>query len=132
MQKHIRTQLIGILLVFIYLAIMMAGGIDTITGYVSSAKCGNYVCETEENYATCPTDCVGTCGNNICEQEETHTCVMDCREARSANIEEKAFSVGATWIVFAASTAVLIIGIALIGNPKKRTRRRKRKLSRRK
>lgn len=130
MQKHTKIQLLGISLVFIYLAVMVLGGLDTITGFVSSSKCGNHVCETEENYATCPNDCVGTCGNNICEEEETYTCVMDCPKARSAKIEEKAFSVGATFIVFAASVAVLVIGVALIGKPK--IRRKKRRFSRRK
>jgi hypothetical protein len=117
-----------------FLGIMMIGGLDTITGLVSSSKCGNYVCEVEENVVTCPNDCLATCGDNICEELERYTCVMDCKEARTAKIEEKAYFTGAVWLVFAASIAMLLVGIAVLAKPKRRVtkRRRKRRTSRRK
>lgn len=134
MQKHIRTQIIAVSLVFIYLGIMMLGGLDTITGFFvsNSSECGNYVCETGESIVTCPDDCVATCGDNKCEEHETYTCVMDCEEARTAQIEEKAFFSTSVLMTFAACVAVMFIGIALIATPRKpASRRRKRRSSRR-
>ena len=131
MQKHHRNQIIGISLVLMFLGVMMIGGIDTITGLVSSSKCGNYVCEVEENIVTCPNDCLATCGDNICEENERFTCVIDCLEARTAKIEEKAYFTGAIWLVFAASIALLLVGVAVISKPRRKTRRRKIRRSQR-
>lgn len=132
MKKHILTQIIAVMLLFLYIAIMVLGGADTITGYGTSDICGNYVCEIEESYATCPKDCATTCGDNKCEEHETYTCVMDCREARTAQIEEKAFFSTAVLMVFAVCTAVMFVGIALISTPSKPAgRRNKHRASRR-
>lgn len=133
MEKHTFKQILAFSLVFIYICVMLVSGLDSITGFVSSSQCGNNVCEVEENYATCPKDCAATCGDNLCEEEETYTCVMDCKEARTATIEERAFFSSAVMTVFAVSTALMLGAIALIATPRKaeRARKRKRKSSRR-
>ncbi len=122
-----KKQLIGLALVVVYLTVMVLFGLDNITGYVSSSKCGNYVCETEESVATCPTDCVATCGDHICEAHERYTCVIDCKDARNVKIEQRAFHTGAIWMVFTASAAIMLIAIALLEQPGVRTRRRKKR-----
>lgn len=133
MDRQTRTQLFAISMVLLYMSIMIFSGVDTITGAISSSSCGNNVCEVEESIASCPDDCVATCGDDKCEAHETYTCVIDCAKARTAKIEEKAYFVGAVWITFAASIAVLFIAVALMGKPRKvrRRRRKKRRASRR-
>ncbi|MDT7906516.1 MAG: hypothetical protein RRA63_00510 [Candidatus Calescibacterium sp.] len=40
-------------------------------------KCGNDICESDEDNNTCPTDCY--CGNNTCDKgESTSSCPADC------------------------------------------------------
>ena len=45
----------------------------------SVTYCGDGLCNGNETYATCPTDCQSTCGNGVCDSGETHaTCPSDC------------------------------------------------------
>lgn len=39
-------------------------------------RCGNNICDKEEDYLSCPEDCYNTCGNGLCEIGEN--CIQDC------------------------------------------------------
>ncbi|MEM2115972.1 MAG: hypothetical protein QW524_03350, partial [Candidatus Woesearchaeota archaeon] len=46
-----------------------------------SSRCGNGICESNENIFTCPQDCARRtyCGDGICQPDESpFTCPQDC------------------------------------------------------
>ncbi|MFC1697338.1 putative metal-binding motif-containing protein, partial [Nanoarchaeota archaeon] len=88
-----KIMLIGVIALITVLVstigILIPGGIS---GKVV-ADCGNGLCESGEDYSTCPQDClpVSVCENDICELDEnTATCPQDCFDGNgypSAEIE---------------------------------------------
>ncbi len=68
---------------------------------VPKSTCGNYVCDTGENYETCPTDCsLNSCAPPACPsgfsdkgiQCSSDTCTRSCTSSSCGNWEQVAYS----------------------------------------
>lgn len=97
--------------------IWFANAINDLAGtnfYVPSSQmsqCGNFVCETGENYLNCPSDCEAPqvnesiCGNGVCEVgEDEFSCFVDCYVPQEQVLFYEDFESGALWNWFVSGT----------------------------
>ncbi|MEK6940470.1 MAG: MopE-related protein, partial [Nanoarchaeota archaeon] len=53
----------------------------------------NGVCDSDEDYTTCPQDCDDDCGNGVCDSDEDYTtCPQDCKTECIAGVQEQCFT----------------------------------------
>ena len=57
------------------------------------SQCGDAACEGDENYVSCPLDCLATCGNRVCDGgEDRASCGKDCGYCGNGICEDAAES----------------------------------------
>jgi hypothetical protein len=92
---------------------------NTIFNYIIDSVCDyNFKCEGNENYASCPTDCLSGSKDNYCDGEADGRCDPDC--AISVDIDCKAATgfateavAGISWLILGATLIIIILVVII-------------------